>query len=536
MTMNLKSLYNNIKSYQAWYQRKYMINILEVDYIKHEIKLIYQCLEKDERNFHCWNYYRFLVEKTHVQLLKLLNFEQLGENNALCKNHCGSNEDTYYKHNNYITLGEYTSKSNNSNAEICSNDTCVKLLEQTYDFNLKSSHLNFENLREQICHKQSNLSIESQPKNTIETYGIKKQNFSCNTEEVDNEFINYECMNDKNSTQTLNQNKINREDFTALKHNLDKDERTFGENNRLSDKFCICKKNSFETEKIVLTEKILRDLGKIPKVFFDKNFANYSAIHNIGSCDIVDKIFTDPFDEGLWTFYNVMQEQKFFRHKEFYLKIYKDKFEINLQKNCNFVLIKINENFVYKYKYFDCKRFVFNIQLKKYDVIEVLKTESQLYLDMRTKYESLHHINNYKNNILVAKDDTTYTSSNDSKLRTVNMKSDYTDYNKINEIGIGGFQNHDILLQQSIVNYKIDEVEKDANFTKLIFDEKIENLNEFIDEIIELENNCHFALLIRLETIKEERDRLNIIKTLAKIDPFRKNYYCSLHKSFFYKL
>lgn len=63
LTQNLLSIKNNPKSYIAWHFRRKIIKQVDVDFDR-ERKLMLVCFESDERNFHCWNYKRFLFGET----------------------------------------------------------------------------------------------------------------------------------------------------------------------------------------------------------------------------------------------------------------------------------------------------------------------------------------------------------------------------------------------------------------------------------------------------------------------------------------
>ncbi|KAF7682462.1 hypothetical protein TCON_2312 [Astathelohania contejeani] len=57
-------------------------------------------------------------------------------------------------------------------------------------------------------------------------------------------------------------------------------------------------------------------------------------------------------------------------------------------------------------------------------------------------------------------------------------------------------------------------------------------LDAFVDELLELDESCRFALLEKLEITSDPRKRESIIKKLISADPLRKNYYLSLNESF----
>jgi hypothetical protein len=60
MQLSQKAILKNPKSYGAWYHRIWILQRFEVD-MNQEIELCNQFLTADQRNFHCWNYRRYLI-------------------------------------------------------------------------------------------------------------------------------------------------------------------------------------------------------------------------------------------------------------------------------------------------------------------------------------------------------------------------------------------------------------------------------------------------------------------------------------------
>ena len=61
MKLSQEAIMKNPKSYGAWWHRVWIMQRFQCDYIA-EIGLCTQFLMEDERNFHCWNYRRYVVE------------------------------------------------------------------------------------------------------------------------------------------------------------------------------------------------------------------------------------------------------------------------------------------------------------------------------------------------------------------------------------------------------------------------------------------------------------------------------------------
>ena len=59
-------LKQNPKSYWVWYQRIWIMNHLVNCDWKRELMLCTKYLNLDDRNFHCWNYREFVVQKARI--------------------------------------------------------------------------------------------------------------------------------------------------------------------------------------------------------------------------------------------------------------------------------------------------------------------------------------------------------------------------------------------------------------------------------------------------------------------------------------
>ncbi|XP_075425149.1 geranylgeranyl transferase type-2 subunit alpha isoform X2 [Ascaphus truei] len=64
----------NPKSYGTWYHRCWMMELIPEPNWAHELALCNRFLEKDERNFHCWDYRRLVTQRSLVPLTAELQF------------------------------------------------------------------------------------------------------------------------------------------------------------------------------------------------------------------------------------------------------------------------------------------------------------------------------------------------------------------------------------------------------------------------------------------------------------------------------
>ena len=63
LALTQAALKRNPKAYGAWFHRKWILALLmpNIDILRNELTLTAQFFTLDERNFHCWNYRRFVV-------------------------------------------------------------------------------------------------------------------------------------------------------------------------------------------------------------------------------------------------------------------------------------------------------------------------------------------------------------------------------------------------------------------------------------------------------------------------------------------
>ncbi|CAH8506979.1 unnamed protein product [Heterobilharzia americana] len=67
-------LYNSPKSYAVWYHRSWIMNNHPTPNWESEVKFCNTALKIDERNFHCWDYRRFVVSKGRISTELELEF------------------------------------------------------------------------------------------------------------------------------------------------------------------------------------------------------------------------------------------------------------------------------------------------------------------------------------------------------------------------------------------------------------------------------------------------------------------------------
>ncbi|PFX23529.1 Geranylgeranyl transferase type-2 subunit alpha [Stylophora pistillata] len=72
----------NPKSYGVWYHRQWIMEFMPQPNWKEELQLCNKFLSYDERNFHCWDYRRYTVQKANVSPMDEFNFstEKIKEN------------------------------------------------------------------------------------------------------------------------------------------------------------------------------------------------------------------------------------------------------------------------------------------------------------------------------------------------------------------------------------------------------------------------------------------------------------------------
>ena len=66
LALTQAALKRNPKAYAAWFHRKWILALFKPgsDILQNELKLTAQFFALDERNFHCWNYRRFVISAT----------------------------------------------------------------------------------------------------------------------------------------------------------------------------------------------------------------------------------------------------------------------------------------------------------------------------------------------------------------------------------------------------------------------------------------------------------------------------------------
>ncbi|KAI1293735.1 Geranylgeranyl transferase type-2 subunit alpha [Halotydeus destructor] len=74
LELTIVCLKRNVKSYNAWHQRAWIIGVSPKPDLKQEIVLCNQFLDLDERNFHCWDYRRFVCQQANVSVSDELDY------------------------------------------------------------------------------------------------------------------------------------------------------------------------------------------------------------------------------------------------------------------------------------------------------------------------------------------------------------------------------------------------------------------------------------------------------------------------------
>ncbi|TBU08286.1 putative subunit alpha of protein prenyltransferase [Hamiltosporidium magnivora] len=193
--------------------------------------------------------------------------------------------------------------------------------------------------------------------------------------------------------------------------------------------------------------RFLVENDDLPFKMYNKDFSNYSCIHHFYNKkytdnEIISKIFTCPYDEGLWQYYWVMEETQMFKNGV-YMKIFDDKIEIKFKD---------------KYK-------------------------GTLYIKIGDKKIKVDKKVSYKNITVISK---------------IKKEKKY--------------------------------ILKDSNKKVLAsgFLKRQDYFYDFVEELLEIEEDCNFALLTLLERTEDQAKRNKLIEKLVLADPKRKNYYKSL--------
>lgn len=76
LRLTFDALQRNPKSYAAWYQRQWIID-LGLGNLPKELSLCDKLLELDERNFHCWNYRRHICHLANISDKEQLEFSSV---------------------------------------------------------------------------------------------------------------------------------------------------------------------------------------------------------------------------------------------------------------------------------------------------------------------------------------------------------------------------------------------------------------------------------------------------------------------------
>lgn len=185
---------------------------------------------------------------------------------------------------------------------------------------------------------------------------------------------------------------------------------------------------------------------KIGCKFYDENFSNYSAAHDILVSDghfkiLVSQLYTDPLDFSTWTVFNSLQERSLYKTQFFCVKVYRTKFVVCCKLIPKALSVRVNG------------------------------------IELRCKNVFRHTL-----------------------FRTCLKKEDVVCINGI----------------------------------EMCCNETSKGCDEFIDEILELENECTGGFLVKLENTSNANDRKTIVNHLKVIDTMRSGYYDYLLDQDFY--
>ena len=74
LSLSEECLKRNPKSYSAWFQRVFILNNMFRPKLERELLLCNQALEKDDRNFHCWDHRRYVSRLLQISVENELSF------------------------------------------------------------------------------------------------------------------------------------------------------------------------------------------------------------------------------------------------------------------------------------------------------------------------------------------------------------------------------------------------------------------------------------------------------------------------------
>nr|CCA16035.1 geranylgeranyl transferase type2 subunit alpha putat [Albugo laibachii Nc14] len=77
LKLTFEALQRNPKSYAAWFHRQWVLDKNLVENVQKEILLCEKLLDLDERNFHCWNYRRYVAKKLGMGAEEELQFSTI---------------------------------------------------------------------------------------------------------------------------------------------------------------------------------------------------------------------------------------------------------------------------------------------------------------------------------------------------------------------------------------------------------------------------------------------------------------------------